>query len=143
MLAGCFGFWMCRQTLARGVLCLLSAEYSSNLRGLARNLSDLTVASSQYDILFCSETFSDLHHVSELLVPSFGHPVLLCQGKMPQAHGMTAYVRDGYGALRQTNFGCGCCEMLGFRVCGVRQNLYVTTVFIATLTLMTRFLIVY
>ena len=28
----------------------------SNVRGLARNLSDLTVASSQYDILLCSET---------------------------------------------------------------------------------------
>ena len=28
----------------------------SNVRGLARNLSDLTIASSQYDILLCSET---------------------------------------------------------------------------------------
>ena len=28
----------------------------SNLRGLAGNLSDLTVASSRYDILLCSET---------------------------------------------------------------------------------------
>ena len=28
----------------------------SNVRGLAGNLSDLTVASSQYDILLCSET---------------------------------------------------------------------------------------
>ena len=38
----------------------------SNVRGLAGNLSDLTVASSQYDILFCSETLvSDMHHVSE------------------------------------------------------------------------------
>ena len=27
-LARIFGFWMLRQTLARGVLCLLSAEYS-------------------------------------------------------------------------------------------------------------------
>ena len=40
----------------------------SNVRGLAGNLSDLTVASSQYDILLCSETFvSDMRHVSELL----------------------------------------------------------------------------
>ena len=31
---------------------------------------DLVVASSQYDILLCSETLvSDLRHVSELLVP--------------------------------------------------------------------------
>ena len=45
----------------------------SNVRGLAGNVSDLTVASSQYDILLCSETLvSDSRHVSELLVPGFG-----------------------------------------------------------------------
>ena len=49
----------------------------SNVRSLAGNLSDLTVASSQYDILFCSETLvSDMRHVSELMVPGFGRPVL-------------------------------------------------------------------
>ena len=96
----------------------------SNVRGLAGNLSDLTVASSQYDILFCSETLvSDMRHVSELLVPGFGRPVLLCRGKMPWARGMAAYIRDGYGAFRQPKFECGCCEMLVFRVCGVRENL--------------------
>ena len=96
----------------------------SNVRGLAGNLSDLTVASSQYDILLCSETLvSDMRHVSEVLVPSFGRPVLLCRGKMLRARGMAAYVRDGYGALRQPKFECGCSEMLVFRVCGVRQNL--------------------
>ena len=47
----------------------------SNVRGLAGNLSDLTVASSQYDILRWSETLvSDIPHVSELLVPGFGRP---------------------------------------------------------------------
>ena len=41
----------------------------SNVRGLAANLSDLTVASSPYDILLCSETLvSDMRHVSEVLV---------------------------------------------------------------------------
>ena len=36
----------------------------SNVRGLAGNLSDLTVTSSQYDILLCSETLvSDMRHV--------------------------------------------------------------------------------
>ena len=50
------------------------------MRGLAGNLSDLTVASSQYDILLCSETLvSDMRHVSKLLVPGFGLPVLLCR----------------------------------------------------------------
>ena len=42
----------------------------SNVRGLAGNLSDLTVVSSQYHLLFCSETLvSDMRHVSEVLVP--------------------------------------------------------------------------
>ena len=44
---------------------------------------------------------------------------------MPRARGMAVYVRDGYGAFRQPKFECGCCEMLFFRVCGERQNLYV------------------
>ena len=58
----------------------------SNVRGLAGNLSDLTVALSQYDILLCSETLvSDIRHVLELLVPGFGRPVLLCRSKMPRA----------------------------------------------------------
>ena len=49
----------------------------SNVRGLAGNLSDLAVASSQYDILLCSETLvSDMRHVSEVLVPGFCRPVL-------------------------------------------------------------------
>ena len=103
----------------------------NNVRGLAGNLSDLTVASSQYDILFCStETLvSDMRHVSELLVPCFGRPVLLCRCKVPRARGMAAYIRDGYGAFRQPKFECGCCEMLVFRVCGVRQNLYVYSLY--------------
>ena len=75
-----------------------------NVRGMAGNLSDLTVASSQYDILLCSETLvSDMRHVSEVLVPGFGRTVL-CRGKMPRARGMAAYVRDGYGAFRQPKF---------------------------------------
>ena len=42
---------------------------------------------------------------------------------------MVAYVQDGYGAFRQLKFQCGCCEMLFFRVCGVRQNLYVYSLY--------------
>ena len=77
----------------------------SNVRGQTGNLSDLIVASSQYDIvLLCSTLVLDMRHVSEVLVPSFGRPVLLCRGKMPQARGMAAYVRDGYGAFRQPKF---------------------------------------
>ena len=68
MLAWGFGFWMWRQTLAP-VPAVYRILYS-NVSGLAGNLSDLTVASSQYDVLFCSETLvSYTCHVSELLVP--------------------------------------------------------------------------
>ena len=72
-----------------------------NVRGLAGNLSNLTVASSRYDLLLCSETFvSDMRHVSSLLVPGSGRPVLLRSGRMHRARGMVAHVRDGYGAFR-------------------------------------------
>ena len=88
-----------------------------NVRGLAVNLSDLTVASSQYDILLCSETLvSDMRHVSEVLVPGFCSPV--ARGKMPRARRMAAYVRDGYGAFRNLNLSVvvAKCWFLGFVV---------------------------
>ena len=63
----------------------------SNVRGLAGNLGDLTVASFQYDIQLRYETFvSDMRHVSELLVPGFGRPVLFfgarCLGHEGRLH---------------------------------------------------------
>ena len=48
---------------------------------------------------------------------------------MPRARGMAAYIRDGYGAFHQPKFECGCCEMLVVRVCGMRQNLYVYSLY--------------
>ena len=61
----------------------------SNVWGLSKNLSDVTVASSQYDLLLCFETLvSDRRHMSELLVPGFGGPVLLCRDGVPRARGM-------------------------------------------------------
>ena len=55
----------------------------TNVRGLSRNLSDLTAASSQFYLLLCSETLvSDMRHVSELLVPGFGRPVVLCRAQI-------------------------------------------------------------
>ena len=52
----------------------------SNVRGLAGNLSDLTVASSQYDILLCSETLvSDMRHVSDCWFP-VSVPLSCCVG---------------------------------------------------------------
>ena len=106
----------------------------SNVWGLAGNLSELTVALSQYDILLCSETLvSDMRHVSEVLVPGFCRPVLLCRGKMPRARGMAAYVRDGYGAFANPNLSVvvAKCWFLWFVV---RDRTFMCTVFIATLT---------
>ena len=89
----------------------------SNVRGLARNLSDLTMTSFRYDILLCSETLVlDMHYVSELLVPGFGRPVLLCRGRMTWARSMAAYVRDAYGAFHQLKYESDCCEILVFMV---------------------------
>ena len=93
---------------------------------MAGNLSNLTVASSQYDKLLCSETFvSDTRYVTESLVPRFCRPVLLYRGKMPRAPGMAAYERDGYGAFRQPKSHWGCFEILVFRVCDCQGSLRV------------------
>ena len=72
----------------------------SNVRGLAGNLIDLTVASSQYDLLLCSDTLvSDSRHVAELLVPGFGRPVLLCRGTMPRARGIVPFQTQIFGLM--------------------------------------------
>ena len=42
---------------------------------------------------------------------------------------MVACVRDCLGAFRQPKFECGCCEILFFKVCGVRENLYVLSLY--------------
>ena len=76
----------------------MPAVYSvySNVPGLSKDLSDLTMASSQYDTLFCAETFiTDLRNISELLVPGFGRIVLLCRD-MYRARRLAAYVSNGY-----------------------------------------------
>ena len=102
----------------------------SNVQCLSKNLSDVTVASSLYDLLLCSEILvSDRRHISELLVPGFCRPVLLCRDGKPRARGIAAYVRDGYGSFRQTKFESGCCEMLVFSVCGARQSIDVFSLY--------------
>ena len=56
--------------------------------------------------------------------------VLLCEGQMPRARGMASYVRDGCGAFRQPpKFEFGCCAVLVFMVCGVRQNLNIFSLY--------------
>ena len=101
----------------------------SNVQGLARNLSDLTKASSEYDILFCSETLvSDMYHVSELQVSGFGCPlVVLGQDALGPRDGCirTRWLRQSAATTLNPNLRVVVGKMLVFRVCGVRQNLYV------------------
>ena len=73
----------------------------SNVQGISKNLSNLTVTSSQYQLLLWSETLvTNMRRISQLLVPGFGCPVLLRRDGMLRAREMAAYVRDGYGAFR-------------------------------------------
>ena len=114
----------------RRVIPVVCRIFCSNVQGLAENLSDQTVASSQYDILLCSETLvSDMRHVLELLVSGSGRLSCCAGARCLDARGVAAYVREGYGAFRQPKFECGYCQMLVFRVCGVRQNLFVFSLY--------------
>ena len=102
----------------------------SNVRGLAGNLSDLTVASSEYDILLYSETsVSDMRHVSEVLVPCFGRPVLLWRGPVGWQH-MFEMVTEHF-ANQNFSVVLAKCWFLGFVV---RDRTFMCTVFIAILT---------
>ena len=102
----------------------------SNARDLAGNLRDVTVSSPRYDILLCCETLvSDMRHVSELRVPGFGRPGLLC-GLGPDGW------RDTYEM--DTNISPpliwdGCYEMTVLGVV-VRDRTTIYSVFTATLT---------
>ena len=97
----------------------------SNVRGLSGNLSDLAVASSQYDVLLCSGPWSQICVMCQSYWFLDSVALSACAGSAPRARGMAAYERDGYGVFRQPKFECGCCEMLVVRVCGLRQNFYV------------------
>ena len=90
------------------------------------------MASSQYDLVLCSEPLlSDRRHISELLVPGFGRPVLLCRDGMPRASGMAAYVHDGYGANQNLSVAVVRCWYSG---CVVLDRTSTCSVCIATLT---------
>ena len=70
-----------------------------------------------------------MRHVSELLVPGFGRPVLLCRGKMPLTRGMALYTYEMVLEHFSNPNLSGCCEMLVFRICDVRQKFYVYSLY--------------
>ena len=97
-----------------------------NIRGLYGNLNDLTVASSKYDIICCSETLvSDRRHVSELLLPNFNKPSLLLRNSIERAQGLCIYTRTGFNAFRCSKYECGCHEFMVVRVCSRFNNFYI------------------
>ena len=116
----------------------------SNVQGLSKNLSEMTVASSQYDLLLCSETLvSNRRHMSELLVPGFGRPVLLCRDGVPRARWMAAYMCEmvmGHFANLNLSVAVVRCWYSG---CVVLDRTSMCSVCIATLTEMIGYMIVY
>ena len=97
-----------------------------NIRGLKANLNDLSVASSKFDLLFCSETLvSEYRHVSELLIPNFSKPYLLRRNSIPRALGMCLYIRSSFSASRLSKLECGCHETLVVKVVGRFNNYYI------------------
>ena len=108
--------------------------FRSKVRGMAGNLCDLTVASSQNDILLCSETLViEMRHVSKLLVPGFGRPVLLCRGRCFGNEGWLLTCEKVTENLANPNLSVvvGKCWLL---VVVVRDRTFMCSVFTATMT---------
>lgn len=101
-----------------------------NIRGLHGNLLDLAAVSSQFDIVCCSETLvTDRRHVSELLLPNFGRPLLLLRNAIHRAQGLCIYVRKGFNAYRFNKYECGCHEFMVVRVCSRFNNFYIFSLY--------------
>lgn len=50
----------------------------ANVRGLAKNLRDVSLVAQAHDIIICSETIvSSFRHKSELVIPGFSEPMLI------------------------------------------------------------------
>ena len=71
--------------------------------------------------------------MSELLVPGFGRPVLLCQDGVPRAREMAVYVRDGYGHFANLNLSVAVVRCW-YSGCVVLDRTSMCSVCIATLT---------
>ena len=109
----------------------------SNVRGLAGNLSDLTVASSRYDILLSSETLVSCRYESPVGVASpricFFRLVVPGQDASggPQGGRHTYEMNMEHFANSSLSADAAKCCFLGFVV---RDRTYMCSVFTATLT---------
>ena len=87
----------------------------ANIRGLHKNLTDLSLTVRDGDV-FCSETLvSSRRHIFELMVPVFGRPMKLLKGEVDRFRGLDLYVRNGFMLFRQHIYECECCEVIVVR----------------------------
>ena len=123
-------FWMWRLALVSGVLFLLSAEYTVVMCGTWPGTL-VTWPRHRLVMTYCCalRLWSQICITCGVAGSRIWSPCLVVPGRMPRARGMAAYVRDGYRAFHQPNFKCGCCKILFFRDCGVRQNLHVLSLY--------------
>ena len=153
MLACSFGFCLWRLNLARGVLFLMSAEYSVVMCGTwPWTLVTLTVASSQHDMLLCSEKFRaqksqtlrNLRYTSRVRVTDSRIrspcPFLPWQDASGPRAGCI-YVRYGYRAFLQPKFELVVAKCM-FLLLVVWDRSIMCSVFTSTLNKMNRFLTV-
>lgn len=111
------------QTQHARVLC-------ANIRGLKGNLNDLSLTSTNYDVLCCSETLvSEMRHISELLIPNFKKPILFRRNSIPRAQGMCVYIRSGFNACRLTSIECKCHEIILLKITSKYNNFYLFSVY--------------
>ena len=104
-------------------VCRLLCTVCSNVRGLVGNLSYLTVASSQYNILLCSETLvSDCWFPDLVALSCAGEG---CLGPKGWLH-MYAMDMEHFANPSLSVVVAKCCFFL---VCGVRQNFYVFSLY--------------
>ena len=102
----------------------------SIIRGLYKNIHDLIAVSTQYDILFCSETLvSSRRHPTEILIPGFKKPTLLRSDAIPRARGMALYIRNEFSATNQRTYECNCHEVQIVKVCGGHSNFYIFSIY--------------
>ena len=102
----------------------------ANVRGLYRNLNDLIVLSSNFDIILCSETLvSNFRNINELLLPNFNKPFLIKRDSRPRARGMALYIRSGFNAQHITKFACTCHEVQLVKIPSRFNNFYIVSIY--------------
>ena len=69
----------------------------ANVRGLHKNLSDLSLIHRGGDVIFSSETLvCSRGYISDLMVLGFDRPMQLLTGEVDRFRGLAVYVRDGF-----------------------------------------------